>query len=201
MSIQKKDILTLPNLLSVVRIALIAPIVLTYLKERYVASIIWLVASGITDVVDGFIARRFNMVSNVGKMLDPIADKLTQATVVVIISTQYPIVLPLVFILFFKEMGMLLGAVCLFKLGLRPSEAKWWGKLTTLSIYSVCGIFILANCIGFEMPIILAGILMIIPCAFLVLAMVKYFGLFVAIAKGEYKLDEEKLVVKHSKEQ
>ncbi len=200
MSIQKKDILTIPNMLSVVRIALIVPIVLTYLKQKYLASIIWLAVSGLTDVVDGFIARRFNMVSTVGKMLDPIADKLTQATVVVIISTQYPIVLPLVFILFFKEMGMLLGAICLFKLGLRPSEAKWWGKLTTLSIYAVCGIFILVDCFGFTMPMVMSAALMIIPCAFLVLAMVKYFGLFVAIAKGEYKLDEEKLV-DNSKEQ
>lgn len=194
MSIQKKDIITIPNLLSVLRIALIVPIVLTYLRQKYVACIIYLLVSGLTDVVDGFIARRFNMISTVGKILDPTADKLTQATVVVIISTQYPIILPLVFILFFKEMGMLIGATLLFKLGLRPSEAKWWGKLTTLSIYSVCGIFILANCFNLVLSSVLAAVLMLIPCFFLILAMVKYFKLFIAIAKGEYKLDEEKFI-------
>ena len=78
----KNRILTIPNILSFVRIGLITFIMWLYLaKERYEAALFVLIASGLTDIVDGFIARRFNMISDFGKIIDPIADKLTQASV------------------------------------------------------------------------------------------------------------------------
>ena len=72
-----KQILTIPNILSLLRLALIPFIVWSYSIKKFIASAILIVISGITDVVDGFIARKFNMVSDLGKALDPIADKLT----------------------------------------------------------------------------------------------------------------------------
>ena len=75
-----KEILTVPNLLSMLRLCMIPLFVWLYCaKEAFGATALVLVLSGITDIVDGFIARRFHMVSDFGKILDPIADKLTQA--------------------------------------------------------------------------------------------------------------------------
>ena len=79
---------TVPNILSLFRIALIPVLVLTYLS----CDDIWLpasvlVLSGLTDLLDGWIARHFNQISEIGKLLDPIADKLTQFTVVVCLAT------------------------------------------------------------------------------------------------------------------
>ena len=77
----KKDILTIPNLMTLFRVILIPFLILNYVKyQNYKATIIILILSGITDVGDGFVARKFNMVSDFGKFFDPVADKLTQAT-------------------------------------------------------------------------------------------------------------------------
>ena len=74
----KKEILTIPNLLSVFRIALIPVYLNIYLDGAYGRAAAVLAVSCLTDLVDGKIARKFNMISNVGKVLDPLADKLTQ---------------------------------------------------------------------------------------------------------------------------
>lgn len=72
--------MTIPNLLSVIRIILIPVFLVLFLKGSYLAAVIVLGISGLTDLFDGKIARAFNQVSNLGKLLDPIADKLTQIT-------------------------------------------------------------------------------------------------------------------------
>ncbi|MBO7690301.1 MAG: CDP-alcohol phosphatidyltransferase family protein, partial [Clostridia bacterium] len=73
----KEGALTIPNLLSAIRILLIPVFLVLFLKGHYVAAVIVLVINGLTDTYDGKIARKFNQVSNLGKLLDPIADKLT----------------------------------------------------------------------------------------------------------------------------
>ncbi len=85
-----KQILTIPNLLSVFRILLIPLIVWLYCgKQDYLLAAWVLLLSGVTDIADGFIARRFRMVSDLGKVLDPIADKLTQTAALVCLLTRF----------------------------------------------------------------------------------------------------------------
>ena len=103
----KKEILTIPNLLSLFRLLLIPVYMTIYLNaakptDYYLAAAI-LAASCLTDLVDGFIARRFNMISNVGKLLDPIADKLTQFTLIVSLAFRYTVLRYLIALFVVKE--------------------------------------------------------------------------------------------------
>ncbi|MBP5256377.1 MAG: CDP-alcohol phosphatidyltransferase family protein, partial [Clostridia bacterium] len=88
-------IFTIPNLMSMFRLVLIPVILILYIKEKYVAAGVTFLISGITDVIDGWVARRFNMVSDLGKALDPAADKLTQAAALLCISFRHNEVIPL----------------------------------------------------------------------------------------------------------
>ena len=82
-------ILTIPNLLSCLRLALIPCFVWAYLVRRDPRlTVALLLLSGLTDIADGFIARHYDMVSNLGKVLDPLADKLTQAAMLVCLTSQ-----------------------------------------------------------------------------------------------------------------
>ena len=95
----KKDVFTIPNILSFFRILLIPVIVVLYcVYQKYLISTLIIVISGITDVVDGKIARKFNMISDFGKFIDPVADKLTQAAMLFCLMTRYPEMLILIII-------------------------------------------------------------------------------------------------------
>ena len=72
----KSEILTIPNVISFLRIVFIAPFVLFFLNEQYIAAFSFIVLSGLSDCIDGYLARRLNQVTELGKILDPIADKL-----------------------------------------------------------------------------------------------------------------------------
>lgn len=80
---KRDQIFTIPNLLSLVRLLMIPMIIWLYCeKEDYVAAAVMIVLSGLTDIADGIIARKFHLVSDLGKLLDPVADKLTQAALI-----------------------------------------------------------------------------------------------------------------------
>ncbi len=133
----KKKILTIPNILSLVRIAMIPFIVWLYLGEKNYG---WagglLIFSGVTDVVDGFIARRFNMISDLGKVLDPIADKLTQATMLVCLLLRFPMmVLPLA-LMVLKEIFMSVTGLLVIRRTGNVMSSDWHGKVATVLIYA-----------------------------------------------------------------
>ena len=104
---RKDQVLTIPNLLSVIRLALIPLIVWLYIgKQEYSAAVAVILISGATDIIDGFIARKFNMVSDLGKILDPVADKLTQATVILCLTVKYRWMRGLIVLFVVKEIIM-----------------------------------------------------------------------------------------------
>ena len=133
----KGKIITVPNLLSLFRILLIPIIVWLYcVEKKYELTILVLLISGASDIIDGFIARRFNMVSDIGKALDPIADKLTQGVTLICLLIDFPRLAILLFGLLVKE--FLLGIMELYsikKTGV-VHGANWHGKLTTCMIYA-----------------------------------------------------------------
>ena len=137
--------LTVPNLLSVIRIALIPVFGVLYYNGDILWAVIILFISGLTDFFDGKIARKFNQISALGKVLDPVADKLTQMTIAVLLylrfnSAQDGLVktfswIFLVFII--KEFVMVAFGAFMVAIGLRPSAAEIYGKLSTFAFYAV----------------------------------------------------------------
>ena len=131
-------IITIPNLLSLFRLCLIPVILWLYLgQQRNLPAGCVLVLSGVTDIVDGLIARRFHMVSDLGKILDPIADKLTHASMLLCLLISFPLMLFPLLLMACKELFMAVtGALIIRKTGMVP-RAVWHGKAATVLLYAV----------------------------------------------------------------
>ena len=103
----KKEILTIPNLLSLFRLLLIPVYILIYLNatgaSHYYLSAGILAVSCMTDLIDGKIARHFNMISTLGKILDPLADKATQFALMICLAMRYPVLIHLMVLFVIKE--------------------------------------------------------------------------------------------------
>jgi len=136
-----KKSLNIPNLLSLLRIILIPAFISTYLTAQtqsdYSLAASILLFSGLTDLVDGFIARRFDMVTPLGKVLDPLADKLTQASVCVCLAIRHPHLAILLIIFIVKEVLIFCGGVHLYKKQSRIVTAEWFGKMYTAVFFIV----------------------------------------------------------------
>ena len=127
--------LTVPNALSVLRILIIPFFAWYFMQDQLVAAVALLVLSGLSDCVDGFIARKLNQVTELGKMLDPLADKLTQGVVALCLAVKFPVIGPVLLVFIAKELVMLCGAVVLLKKQKRPCAAQWYGKVATVMFY------------------------------------------------------------------
>ena len=174
-------ILTLPNILSFFRLMLIPLIVYLFETEQYWWAFGALLLSGATDVVDGWIARTFHLVSDFGKALDPVADKLTQIAVLFCLMRDYWWVLA---VLIFKE--VFIGVMTLIALNKTGSvySAGWYGKLCTVVIYLSMFILILWQPIIGSAPnptFVLIDSLLIV--ALVLFSFVKYFIYFSKILR------------------
>ena len=139
----KKEILTIPNALSVFRIALIPVYLKIYLEERYTLAAMILAVSCLTDLVDGKIARKFNMISNVGKVLDPLADKLTQLGLLLCLSVRRRILKYLLVIFLIKEFWQLFAMIAAMRRGKALNGALWSGKVSTTVLFTSLGLMFL----------------------------------------------------------
>ncbi len=155
----QKKILTIPNILSFFRLCLIPVIVWLYIgKEDYLWALLVLTLSGITDVVDGIIARKCNMVSDFGKAFDPIADKLTQmATLCCLVSRFKYMLIPLI-MLVVKEVCTGITALISIKRTDTVEGAVWHGKLTTVFLYLMMATHIVWYNIPTAASLIMVGI-------------------------------------------
>lgn len=135
----KKDIFTIPNLLSAFRLILIPVYITIYLRADqpmdYMLAAAVLAVSCLTDLVDGKIARKFNLISTVGKLLDPVADKATQFSLMVCLALEYPIIWSLIFLFIIKE-GFQLAAMLIFYMkGKMLKGALLSGKISTTILF------------------------------------------------------------------
>lgn len=135
----KKEIWTIPNILSLLRLVLIPVYVAIYLNARdnadyYIAAGI-LAVSCLTDLIDGKIARHFNMISNVGKILDPLADKLTQFSLILCLTVKHPILWYLVGLFVVKESFQLIAGGINLKKGKMLKGALISGKVCTTVLF------------------------------------------------------------------
>ena len=124
----------IPNALTILRFILIPFIIIYIVQDKYLEAFIFLTLSGITDILDGTIARKFNFITNFGKLVDPLADKLTQVSILVTLALKDVISMWILFVVFIKEFVMIAGASFLYGKELVVSS-KWFGKLTTVLFY------------------------------------------------------------------
>ncbi len=178
----KYKIITLPNVLSMLRIALIPVFVWLYsFEDKLIPALIVLLVSGGTDIVDGFVARRYGMVSNVGRILDPAADKLTQLAVLACLCFKYPRLLILLAFLVVKELANgIIGLVMMHK-NRDALDSKWHGKLTTVVIYFTCLLHLLWSAV----PMWLSWVLISVCIALMVASFILYTVRNIKIIKGE----------------
>lgn len=163
--------LTIPNLLSILRMLLIPVFAVLLLKDYVVAAIVVIIFAELTDLLDGHIARKYNQITALGKLLDPIADKLSQISIVIVLIIKYwDNAIKYLFMFFIiKEIVMLIGGAILLSKGLRPVAAEMWGKVAT-TVFCVVMIFVLAfgengvlcNIVGFTLPNVVTWILVTI---------------------------------------
>ena len=146
--INTSDYFTIPNILCYIRIILIPVFMFVYLnatttKDYYIAAFI-ILFSGITDFCDGYIARKFNQVTDLGKFLDPLADKLTQGAIILTLMFKIKWMNYLVGLFIVKELFMAVnGAILLTKKGRKLDGAKWFGKVSTAVLYASMFILII----------------------------------------------------------
>ena len=132
-----------PNALTIVRFILI-PIILYFIfTGNYLLGFVFFTISGLTDILDGTIARKFNLISNFGKLMDPLADKLTQICVLASLSMINIIPVWILLLVLLKEFIMVAGASFLYGKDV-VVYSRWYGKLATVLFYIaiVCSLLI-----------------------------------------------------------
>ena len=132
----KKEIFSIPNLLSMFRLVLIPVYIVLYLKEYFYLSAAILAVSCLTDLIDGKIARHFNMVTTLGIILDPFADKATQFALIVCLAIKHPVLFYLIGLFVLKEgFQLIAGGVTLLKKGKMLGGALIAGKVCTTVLF------------------------------------------------------------------
>ena len=155
-----------------------------------VEAVVVLALSGLSDMLDGKIARRFNQISALGKVLDPVADKLTQITIAVMLFIDFKNAddklinaFGWVFLVFLiKEAVMIIGGLVMLLMNIRPGAAEIWGKLATLVFYVGMVIIIavgpeigaLNSMLGFELPSAITGIIVVVSAIMTIIAFLSY---------------------------
>lgn len=142
-----QEVFTIPNILSYFRILLIPLFVYWYLSAetpaQFFRAAVVLGISGLTDTFDGRIARRFNQITELGILLDPVADKLTEGAVVLCLLTRYSRIWLLVALYVLKEGFMAVAGLVMLRRGKKLDGAKWFGKVCTFVFYIVTVLLIL----------------------------------------------------------
>ena len=174
----KKDILNIPNLLSLFRLTLIPVYVYIYLNARenweYCLAGGILALSCMTDMVDGRIARKFNMITPLGKLLDPVADKFTQLILVICLSLRYPMMRPVLILFLAKEFFQFFAALLNYRKGKALDGALMAGKIcTTVLFTSFTALVFIPN-----MNLKIVECISLIDCICLIIAFIRYIFAF-----------------------
>jgi len=178
----KKDILTIPNAMSFFRLLLIPVIIWFYCgKQSYLWAVLVTALSALTDIADGKIARKFNMVSDVGKVLDPVADKLTQLTLIICLLSRYSWLWLLLALFVLKETLMAFWGYLTIKLTNSVNSARWYGKLSTVTLYASMMILFLFP----KIPETIAAALSVVCVFVMVLSLVLYGNFYSRILTKE----------------
>lgn len=195
-------IFTVPNILCYFRIILIVPMLVFFFKakeEGYpdhltISAAVCLGLSGFSDFFDGMLARKLNQITELGKMLDPIADKLTLFAVGICIVFIEPAVIPVIALLIVKDLLMIIGASFMLKHKVRPCASKWYGKVGTFLFYISVGLIVLFDMILGMQDVFkpYAIILLALTAIMMIYSLVRYGMFFLKIMKEEKLKREDK---------
>lgn len=170
----KKEVLTVPNLLSLLRLILLPVYVPAYLKaetrRQYFMAGSVMILSCLTDMLDGRIARKYNMVSNVGKILDPLADKATQFVLIFCFCSKYPVMKPVLMLFIVKEAFQLIACVLALNAGKALPGALMAGKLCTTVLFASLIFMVICS----NLSPLLVNIIALLDSAFLVFSFISY---------------------------
>ncbi|NLN50759.1 MAG: CDP-alcohol phosphatidyltransferase family protein [Acholeplasmataceae bacterium] len=168
-------VFTIPNMLSFIRILLIPIFIWLWVNERnFPYATLVLFVSGFTDVIDGFLARKLNLVSRVGKVLDPVADKLTQAAVLLCLIFEYEYLIAAFILLAIKELILLVLGIILYRKDKTLIGSVWHGKLAAIMVYLMLFTH-LAWGIWAEMPETISLIIVSITMGMMTFSLFLYF--------------------------
>lgn len=167
----QNKIITIPNLLSLFRLCLIPLFVWLYcIEQNYTWTVYILILSGATDIIDGFIARKFHMISDFGKILDPVADKLTQAAMLFCLLTRFPLMIAPLGLMIIKELFMGVTGFLVIKKTGNVYGANWHGKVVTCLLYTM----MILHLVWHNIPVVASNISIGICIFMMVLSMVLY---------------------------
>lgn len=168
----------IPNVLSLVRILLVPVFLILYFTRLDYWAFAVLVLSGVTDALDGFIARRFHQITDCGKLLDPISDKLTQVAVVIALATRYGELLPLAVLCLIKECCQGVGGVIMLKRQCEVRGSKWFGKVSTVVFYTNMSAVVL-----FDLSDLIRWLLVAVAGACMLVAFLGYLRIFIQVSR------------------
>lgn len=162
----------IPNLLSVFRICLVPFFIYFFaIKEKHILAIAIFLLAGLTDVVDGILARRNNWITNIGKVLDPLADKCMQIAALVCLGISKLVPWWIVLVLSLKEVILLAGATKALKTRKVYVQSDWYGKAGTVAFYIIVVLLVTVK----NMPSFLRLLLGILLIGFMLFALVMYY--------------------------
>ena len=171
---------TIPNVLTYFRFLLIPVFLWLYCFKHSYGAAAWVMAvSAATDVVDGWIARHFHLVTDWGKIVDPFADKLNQIAIAFCLAWRYPLVWILLGILVGKEFYMGLVALIFIKKTDHVEGSVWYGKAATVGFFFLALLLLILPSVS--APLVL--ILVLVECGLLLLSMVLYTLRFLRLFK------------------
>ena len=174
----KKDLFTIPNWLSLFRLLLIPVYVVIYLNAEesvdYAKAAAIFAVSCLTDAIDGKIARRFHMISTIGKFLDPVADKATQFTLIVCLAIKHPVHNPMLWVLaglmIIKESFQLIAGIIQFRKGKMLTGALLSGKICTAILFISLIVMVLMP----ELNNIVVTVITVIDAVFMLISFAHY---------------------------
>jgi cardiolipin synthase (CMP-forming) len=181
-----------PNTLTVLRIILIIPFVIYYTQDYVIRAVCVLILSGITDMLDGMIARRFHQFTELGQMLDPLSDKMTQGAVAICLAVKQPILIPFLAVFVIKEAVMVIAGIFLIRKSKKPGGSQWFGKTATVLFYVSFGTIVALKGIWHYESLTVTITLLSITAAFMIYAFVRYAQVYFTIVRSndpKYKMD------------
>lgn len=177
------QIFTIPNFLSFFRLFLAGMFLVLYSNAGSLRDNMWaiivLIISGVTDFLDGRIARRYHMISEVGKILDPIADKVTEAVIALCLIKKYKMLILMMVVFIIKETFLSVCGIYVVKKTGKNDGARWYGKVSTFTFY----VIMIALLVIPKVPMIIANIMIIICSIIMFFSFVMYARLYYGILK------------------
>ena len=169
-------VLNLPNVLTTIRFFLVPFFGYFLYIQQYRISIIIFIVAGVTDVLDGYIARKQNIITKWGKLADPLADKLMQLTALIMLT--YHRIIPSIFLIIMlaKELSMVAGSIKLYKKEHFVVSANWYGKFATVVFYVAICVTMLFKILGLDgtVPSMIVVVLVLITLTTMIYAFINY---------------------------